>query len=118
MDIVVNASVLPETLGQTIIEAMGAGVPTVSARAGGPLEYVEENVSGLLHDPGDVEALASALLRLSADTGLREALSRNGRVVAARFSPEQTSKEMLRFYETLIPQRDQPATTPRERKLT
>ncbi len=102
MDIVVNASVLPETLGQTIIEAMGAGVPTISARAGGPLEYVEENVSGLLHDPGDVAGLAAALTRLSADVGLRRTVSENGRVVAARFSPEHTSAEMLRLYGDVV----------------
>jgi glycosyltransferase involved in cell wall biosynthesis len=98
MDIVVNASVLPETLGQTIIEAMGAGVPTIAARAGGPLEYVEDGVSGLLHDPGDVASLAGAMGRLSADVALRRSLSHHGRQVAARFSPAHTSADMLRLY--------------------
>jgi glycosyltransferase involved in cell wall biosynthesis len=98
MDIMVNSSVLPETLGQTIIEAMGAGVPTISPDAGGPSEYVKDGWSGVLHTPGDIASLASCLSRLSADVQLRHQLSANGRVVAQRFAPAQTAAQLLRFY--------------------
>jgi glycosyltransferase involved in cell wall biosynthesis len=58
---VVVPSVWPETFGLVVVEAMAAGVPVVAAAHGAFVELIEENVSGLLHEPGDVASLSDAL---------------------------------------------------------
>jgi glycosyltransferase involved in cell wall biosynthesis len=53
-----------EPFGRTIIEGMALGRPVVSCASGGVLEIVTDGHDGLLVPPGDVTALANALIRL------------------------------------------------------
>ncbi len=98
LDVLVHASVLPEPFGQVIVEGMAAGVSVVAAAAGGPLELVDDGVDGLLYPVGDVDALASALERLAADSGLRSRLGAAGQAKSRRFAPEVIADEMTAAY--------------------
>jgi phosphatidylinositol alpha 1,6-mannosyltransferase len=60
-----------ETFGQTIQEAAASGLPVVAPAAGGPLDLVEDGVTGFLVPPGDGDAVAAAAGRLAADPALR-----------------------------------------------
>src|SRR5215469_759125 len=60
-----------ETFGQTIQEAAASGLPVVAPAAGGPLDLVEDGVTGFLVPPGDGDAFAAAAGRLAADPALR-----------------------------------------------
>lgn len=60
-----------EAFGVAFVEAMASGLPVVSGRSGSLVETVLDGETGLLVDPGDVQAHAEALLRLSADPQLR-----------------------------------------------
>jgi glycosyltransferase involved in cell wall biosynthesis len=62
-----------------ILEAMAAGLPVVATRHAAIPEMVDDEVTGLLVAPRDVESLAAALRRLVADPQLRERLGRAGR---------------------------------------
>ena len=62
-----------ETFGQTIQEAAASGLPVVAPAAGGPLDLVEDGVTGFLVTPGDRGALADGVARLVADPRLRAA---------------------------------------------
>lgn len=53
-----------EGVPNVIMEAMAMGLPLVATRHGGIPDIVEDNVSGLLVDEGDVLALADKLARL------------------------------------------------------
>jgi glycosyltransferase involved in cell wall biosynthesis len=64
---------------RTLMEAMARGLPSVSTRIAGIPEIVEDGVSGLLVEPGDVPALADALERLARDPQLAERLAHGGR---------------------------------------
>lgn len=64
-----------ETFGRVVIEAFAAGVPVVASAVGGIREIVDDGVTGLLVEYGDVEGLASAMRRLHDDAGLRERLT-------------------------------------------
>jgi glycosyltransferase involved in cell wall biosynthesis len=54
-----------EGLPVSILEAMSHGLPIVATRVGGIPELLRDGVDGLLLEPGDVPALASALVRLA-----------------------------------------------------
>jgi phosphatidylinositol alpha 1,6-mannosyltransferase len=60
-----------ETFGNTLQEAAASGLPIVAPAAGGPLDLVDEGITGFLVAPGDGAALARAVSRLAADPGLR-----------------------------------------------
>jgi len=48
-----------------VIEAQAAGLPVIASRVGGIPEAVEDGVTGYLVPPGDVDALAHAIVRLA-----------------------------------------------------
>ncbi|MEW9857035.1 glycosyltransferase family 4 protein [Novosphingobium sp. M1R2S20] len=52
-----------EPFGRTLVEAMLVGTPVVAARSGGNIEALDGGL-GLLADPDDADALASACARL------------------------------------------------------
>ena len=68
-----------ETFGQTIQEAAASGLPVVAPAVGGPVDLVEDGVTGYLVPPGDAAALARAAARLAADPWARAGQGRAAR---------------------------------------
>jgi glycosyltransferase involved in cell wall biosynthesis len=94
-DVVVLCSVR-EGLSNVILEGMMGGKPVVASRAGGNVELVEHERSGLLFDIGDDAELAKALQRLARDPGLR---TRLGAGAKARAHNEFSIPSMVKAYE-------------------
>lgn len=63
----------------TLLEAMGCGVPVLSTRVTGVLDLVEEEVNGILVDASNPDQLAREMERLEADLPLRRALAEQAR---------------------------------------
>ena len=80
-----------EPFGLALVEAMALGRACVATRAGGPLEIIVEETSGLLVPPDDPGALAAALRRLLADPVLRDRLGAGAR---ARYDERFTVARM------------------------
>jgi N-acetyl-alpha-D-glucosaminyl L-malate synthase BshA len=59
-----------ESFGLAALEAMACEVPVVASRVGGLPEVIEDGVTGFLHAPDDVEAMAQSALRLLTDEAL------------------------------------------------
>jgi glycosyltransferase involved in cell wall biosynthesis len=78
-DIFVLPSITPEPFGMVIIEAMERGIPVVATAHGGPLEIVEDQVSGYFIPFDNVLLAADKLLKLIEDSDLRKQFGRNGR---------------------------------------
>ena len=55
---------ISELLGLTLLEAMASGTPVIASRLGGIPEIVEDDVTGFLVPPGDVDALHDRLAYL------------------------------------------------------
>ncbi|MCU0558699.1 MAG: glycosyltransferase family 4 protein [Desulfobacterales bacterium] len=65
-----------EGLPMVVVEAMAAGLAIVATPVGGIPEIVAPDVNGCLVAPGDVDALSTALIRLSTDSELCSAMGR------------------------------------------
>ncbi|MEW6676311.1 MAG: glycosyltransferase family 4 protein [Pseudomonadota bacterium] len=101
LDLVVHPADI-EGLGVSLLQAALAGVPVIATRAGGMPEAVEEGVTGLLVDPGDVTGLQRAIERLLDDVPLRQALGRQGRArMLAEFSVQAMVAGNLAVYRSL-----------------
>jgi len=110
---VADAVVLPsvrEGLSNVILEGMMGGKPVVASRAGGNVELVEHERSGLLFDVGDDAGLAQAFIRLANDAGLRKRLGDGARERALNhFSIPSMVRAYERTYSDVVRER---ATTP------
>jgi glycosyltransferase involved in cell wall biosynthesis len=73
----------------TLLEAMRMGRAIVATRCAGSQDYVENEVTGLLVEPGSPEELRRAIERLWIDSELRERVGRT----AANFAAEHCSDE-------------------------
>ncbi|HEX7349429.1 glycosyltransferase [Brachybacterium sp.] len=92
-----------ETLGLVILEGMASGLPVVAARSGPTMEQVTDGVNGLIFDSGDEASLDAALTRLG-DSDLRRRIRAAARTEAEKFSWENASDDLLRYYEMAIEQ--------------
>lgn len=90
-----------EGFGTTIIEAAATGVPAIGTRIYGIIDSVESDVTGLLFNPGDIEALAKLMDRFAADSDLRELMGKRAMERAVRdFPSDVVVKAQLVFYES------------------
>lgn len=107
----IDISVLPsdsESLSNTIIESMAAGVPVVASRVGGNPELIDER-RGSLVAPGDEVALAAAIERLLCDPFMRAAMSVNAKAFAtANFTIVQMRQSHEELYAELLSQKLRP----------
>jgi glycosyltransferase involved in cell wall biosynthesis len=87
LDVLVHCPTAPEPFGRGVAEAMAVGKPVVAARNGGIPEIVEHEVTGILVNPGDVRAFATAVLRLLRDPELRQRLGLAARLRAESLFP-------------------------------
>ncbi len=88
-----------EAMPNAVLEAMSAGLPVVVSAAGGLLELVDSERTGLLVPPGDAAALADALVRALTDWPLAERLGRAARAeISARHSFDRMVDAFERIY--------------------
>jgi len=86
-----------------ILEAMGHGLPVITSRAGGLPELVEDEVTGLLFNPGDAEDLARKMRGLWADPDRCAAMGQAARERAGReFSEDTYFHRLMAIYERAI----------------
>ncbi|HSZ42153.1 MAG TPA: glycosyltransferase family 1 protein [Trebonia sp.] len=91
-----------ETFGQTIQEAAASGLPVVAPAAGGPLDLVDDGVTGYLVPPGDGGALAAAVGRLAGDAELRDAMGAAARQKVLGRSWAALVDELIAHYTDVI----------------
>ncbi|MER5422728.1 glycosyltransferase [Streptosporangium roseum] len=96
---------LAEALGNCVMEAMAAGLPTVSTNVGGVPELLGEN-RGLLVPPADATALADAIQRLLTDHALAKRLGASAQEWAVNhFTSDMLVNRYLSTYARLIRQK-------------
>ena len=84
-------------------EAMAGGLPVVATDVGGVASLVDDGVTGLLVEVGDVENLARMIGRLLANDDERAAFGAAARAVAeARFRPVQVAMRVRDVYRAAL----------------
>jgi len=79
------------------------GIPVVASRIGGVPEAVADGITGLLVQPGDVHAIAAAVIRLIDNPGLRATMSNEGpRFVARHFDWATNASLVEAMYVSLL----------------
>lgn len=95
-----------EGLPMAILEGMAAGKAIISTVVGAIPEVVGEE-NGILVKPGDVPALAEALLRCSRDTeGLRNMGERNREKAEQRFGIRRIHRQLAGYYRQVMEKED------------
>ena len=90
-----------EGIPVVLMEAMSSSVSVVASRLSGIPELVEDEVSGLLVEPGDSSGLAVALERLALDEVLRRRLAAAGRATVERsFNLERNADQLVSLFLT------------------
>jgi glycosyltransferase involved in cell wall biosynthesis len=99
-NIFVTASVT-EVHPLSVIEAMGAGLPTMGIESVGVGDTVEDGKTGFLATH-DLPAFTAKLTRLCLDLDLRQQMSISAREASSAFAIERTTNLMLQQYEKIV----------------
>jgi N-acetyl-alpha-D-glucosaminyl L-malate synthase BshA len=92
-----------ESFGLAALEAMACEVPVVASRIGGLPELVEDGVSGFLHDPDDLEAMARSAIELLTDEALHHRVAQGARQRARdRFCDSKIVPLYEAYYEEIL----------------
>jgi len=103
LDVAVHATIEPEPFGRVILEALALGVPMVATALGGPLEIIEDGVSGYLVPPADPDALAARVGDLLRDGSLADRIRAEGRRrVEEKFGLDPYILSMVGIYEQAL----------------
>lgn len=101
--LIVLPSEIYENCPMSVLEAMAYGKPVIGSKMGGTIELVEDGVTGLLFDAGNVDDLKMKLEQLMASTKLRQQMGLAGRKrVENHFSLEKHNAGLMNIYASII----------------
>ncbi len=91
-----------ETQGIVLIEAAATGLPLIAVDRGAVGEVCIADENGFLCEPGNVDDIAKALVKVLSDKDLQEKFSQNSIKIAAEHDFERTLDKFINIYQHLI----------------
>lgn len=92
-----------EGFGSSVIEAAACGLPAIASKIYGLTDAVQDGITGLLHPPGDVLALAEFMRYLAEGQALRLSLGNAARKRAEHeFNEDRLTGAMIEFYRKVL----------------
>jgi glycosyltransferase involved in cell wall biosynthesis len=100
-DVYVHTPLNPtiEAFGQTYVEALAAGIPSVFSLSGAAPEFIEHEKNALVVDFEDKEQIYESIGRLLTDKDLSESLIKNGRQDIKRFKLRHMINKLEKLYQ-------------------
>ena len=103
LDIVVNASITPEPLGLTLIEAMALSKVPIAPQEGGPLDIIENGKTGCFFSPRNPEDLSQKILSLTKDKNLYHTMGKNAELaVRNKFDVKNSILKLEQSYDVIL----------------
>jgi L-malate glycosyltransferase len=91
-----------ESFGLIALEAMATGIPVIATNRGGTREVIEQDKSGFLADPYDVDGMGDWAIGLLRDPVRWAAVSRAAQIRAHRFDQDRIVDEYLAYYRKVL----------------
>jgi glycosyltransferase involved in cell wall biosynthesis len=92
-----------EGFGMVIIESGATGVPSIASRIHGLTDALEEGMTGLMHEPGDVAGLSECIRHFAADAELRMRMGRAAQQRSCeRFSAAHVRAAFAGYFRKLL----------------
>jgi phosphatidylinositol alpha 1,6-mannosyltransferase len=88
-----------ETFGNSLLEAMGSGLPSLVAAGGGVLEFARHGGNAWLVAPDSASAIADGLSRLLADPALRRCLAQGALRTARERAWDAVYDQLIEDYQ-------------------
>lgn len=102
-DILVMPSLVAESFGLVLIEALACGIPVIASDGPGVRSVVQHGRTGLLVKPGDQHDLAAALQALLSDPIRCQEMGRAGRIdIEANYSNERVGEQLESIYYEML----------------
>ena len=93
---------LYEGFPMVLVETAAIGLPCVCMRCPcGPAEFIEDGMSGMLADPGDIETMARKICTLIENPELRRSMGREINKKAGDFTPDRILPQWDRLFKRL-----------------
>lgn len=103
IDVLILPSIHTEDFPNTIIEAMGQGIPVIGTTIAGIPEQIDDHINGLLIKAGDVDALANAMTELSNDRNLYVFCQKNARCKFEKnYTADISVKNYMNLYHSML----------------
>ncbi len=87
-----------EGLGIAPLEAMASGLPLISSKVNGILDYTKDGVTGCCVDPYSVEEMTAAIKKMAADRAFRERCGVNNVAAAKEFDSKRSLQITKKVY--------------------
>ena len=94
----IQSSLLYETFGLTIIEAMSAGVPVIGYDIGTRRDFIEDGINGFLSRPGELKSV----IERSYDFESYDRLSTAAKESAKRYENEYVIERQIEIYKNIL----------------
>ena len=92
-----------ESFGLAALEAMACKVPSIATRVGGVPELIDDGVTGLLYEVGDIEGMSLGAVSLLKNRETLDAMREAGRKTAQkRFCSSLVVPHYVRYYESVL----------------
>ena len=91
-----------EVLPMSILEAMAYGVPVVATRVGGIPDAISNGIEGFLIEPGDIDGIATSILKIINNVELKKTMRINARTKAETcFEDKMIISKLSQLYQEL-----------------
>lgn len=91
-----------ETQGIVLIEAAASGLPLIAVNKGAVSEVCRTGENGFLCQPGDVDEIAEAIVKLLSDESLRQKYAKKSLEIAHEHDFEQTLDRFTNIYNKVL----------------
>jgi glycosyltransferase involved in cell wall biosynthesis len=106
-----------ETQGIVLLEAAASGLPIAAVNATCIPEIVRHGVNGYLVEPGDINGLSRAMLKILSMPSLAQSMGRRSRAFATEHDTRLMMDAYERLYQLAVFGRPHPAANGRETAL-